>query len=242
MHKNAKAHKRSSVSSDTSSYVSLSISTSNNKSRSKKHKEISGSSSDISSEIHGSSRKSVARKKNKNKRSRNGSVGLVKKDQKEKNTNPKEISIDYNEPPEAKEPKKKWLLCPVKYDESCPTHEKSVYLIGRLRKVVDIPISHPTCSKQHAALQYRLVKLKKNDGTFTNVVRPYLIDLDSVNGTYVNNKKIESRKYMELHEKDIIKFGNSSVQYVLLQENNNNSDDDDDFYGVENISVKKELN
>ena len=33
------------------------------------------------------------------------------------------------------------------------------------------------------------------------VCRPYVIDLESTNGTYVNNQRIESARYYELKEK-----------------------------------------
>ena len=50
-------------------------------------------------------------------------------------------------------------------------------------------------------------------------VLPYIIDLGSSNGTYLNNNKIEPRRYYELKEKDVIKFGYSTREYVLLHEN-----------------------
>lgn len=31
--------------------------------------------------------------------------------------------------------------------------------------------------------------------------RPYIIDLESTNGTYINNQRIDAAKYMELKEK-----------------------------------------
>lgn len=34
-------------------------------------------------------------------------------------------------------------------------HRQSCYLFGRERRVADIPTDHPSCSKQHAVLQYR---------------------------------------------------------------------------------------
>lgn len=34
-------------------------------------------------------------------------------------------------------------------------HRQSSYLFGRERRVADIPADHPSCSKQHAVLQYR---------------------------------------------------------------------------------------
>jgi smad nuclear-interacting protein 1 len=35
------------------------------------------------------------------------------------------------------------------------------------------------------------------------------MDLDSTNGTYLNQEKIESARYYELLEEDVIKFGTS---------------------------------
>lgn len=70
-------------------------------------------------------------------------------------------------------------------------------------------------------------------------VRPYLIDLDSANGTYINNKRIDSKKYVELLEKDVIKFGYSSREYVLLHENSKDEAQDDDVKDEE-VTVKEE--
>ena len=56
-------------------------------------------------------------------------------------------------------------------------------------------------SKQHAALQYRLVPYTKLDGSQGKRVQLYVMDLNSANGTFVNNNKIESQKYVQLLEK-----------------------------------------
>ncbi|KAJ9583819.1 hypothetical protein L9F63_021822 [Diploptera punctata] len=123
------------------------------------------------------------------------------------------VVIKYSEPPEARKPKRRWRFYPFKGDQGLPTlyiHRQSCYLIGRDRKVADIPVDHPSCSKQHAALQYRLVPFTREDGSVGKRVRPYIIDLESANGTYVNSVKIEPRTYVELLEKDVIKFGYSS--------------------------------
>lgn len=72
-------------------------------------------------------------------------------------------------------------------------------------------------------------------------MRPYLIDLDSSNGTYINNKKIDPKKYVELLEKDVIKFGFSSREYVLLHENSKDEAQDDDVkQEEEEVKVKEE--
>jgi len=139
------------------------------------------------------------------------------------------VVIKYSEPAEARKPKRRWRLYPFKGEKQLPVlhiHRQSGYLLGRDRKVVDIPIDHPSCSKQHAAFQYRLVSAKK-DGRRVRCIRPYIIDLESANGTYINNQRIDSKKYVELMEKDVVKFGFSSREYVLLHEHSTDSGDDD---------------
>lgn len=48
--------------------------------------------------------------------------------------------------------------------------------------------------------------------------RPYLIDLESANGTLLNNEKIPSSRYIELRPKDVLQFGFSTREYILLHE------------------------
>ncbi|GMP52592.1 hypothetical protein CsSME_00018339 [Camellia sinensis var. sinensis] len=98
-------------------------------------------------------------------------------------------------------------------------HRQSCYLFGRERRVADIPTDHPSCSKQHAVLQYRQVEKEEHDGTLSKQVRPYVMDLGSTNGTFINDNRVEPQRYYELFERDTLKFGNSSREYVLLHEN-----------------------
>uniref|UniRef100_A0A8D0GEV1 Smad nuclear interacting protein 1 n=1 Tax=Sphenodon punctatus TaxID=8508 RepID=A0A8D0GEV1_SPHPU len=139
------------------------------------------------------------------------------------------VVIKYSEPPEARIPKKRWRLYPFKNDEVLPVmyiHRQSAYLLGRHRRIADIPIDHPSCSKQHAVFQYRLVEYIRPDGTTGRRVKPYIIDLGSGNGTYLNNQRIEPQRYYELKEKDVLKFGFSSREYVLLHESSDTSEVD----------------
>ncbi|KAM9797969.1 smad nuclear-interacting protein 1 [Neosynchiropus ocellatus] len=139
------------------------------------------------------------------------------------------VVIKYNEPPEARIPKRRWRLYPFKNDEQLPVmyiHRQSAYLMGRQRKIADIPIDHPSCSKQHAVFQYRLVEFTRSDGTPGRRVKPYIIDLASGNGTFLNNNRIEPQRYYELKEKDVLKFGFSSREYVLLHEFSDTSEVD----------------
>ncbi|KAK4851027.1 hypothetical protein QYF36_011880 [Acer negundo] len=133
------------------------------------------------------------------------------------------ITLLFNEPPEARKPDVRWRLYVFKggevLNEPLYIHRQSCYLFGRERRVADIPTDHPSCSKQHAVIQYRQVEKEKPDGTLSRQVRPYLMDLGSTNKTYLNEDPVEPQRYYELFEKDTIKFGNSSREYVLLHEN-----------------------
>ena len=54
----------------------------------------------------------------------------------------------------------------------------------------------------------------------TKLVRPYVMDLNSTNGTYVNGERVEPQRYVELLEKDVLRFGYSSREFVLLNADN----------------------
>lgn len=78
------------------------------------------------------------------------------------------VVVKYSEPAEARKPRTKWRLYVFKGDEELPIlyiHRQSAYLMGRDRKVADIPLDHPSCSKQHAVLQYRMVEYRRADGS-----------------------------------------------------------------------------
>ncbi|KAL7060179.1 hypothetical protein AAHC03_09598 [Spirometra sp. Aus1] len=122
----------------------------------------------------------------------------------------KGVLIKYNEPEDARKPTVFWRMYPFKGNQSLPVlhiHRQSGYLIGRDRNIADIPMDHPSISKQHAVLQFRYTK---------GQTRLYVIDLESANGTFLNNKKIEPRRYYEVRETDVIKFGFSSRDYVVM--------------------------
>ncbi|KNA20967.1 hypothetical protein SOVF_047580 [Spinacia oleracea] len=135
------------------------------------------------------------------------------------------ITLLFTEPPDAQKPNVRWRLYVFKggevLNEPLYVHRQSCYLFGRERRVADVPTDHPSCSKQHAVLQFRQVEKEQPDGMMSKAVRPYLMDLGSTNKTFINDNPIEPQRYYELLEKDTIKFGNSSREYVLLHENSN---------------------
>ncbi|KFD57475.1 hypothetical protein M514_01578, partial [Trichuris suis] len=158
----------------------------------------------------------------------------------------KGVVIKYSEPSEARKPKLRWSLYPFKGDTALPIyeiHRQSAYLFGKYeldyccpylpsfkgrdRNIADIPVDHPSCSKQHAVFQYRSVPVELEDGTTVFHVKPYLIDLGSANGTYLNNERMEPQRYYELFEKDVFRFGYSTREYVLLNEKSVDNVDDE---------------
>ena len=42
------------------------------------------------------------------------------------------------------------------------------------------------------------------------------MDLESTNGTRLNGELIESARYYELREKDVLKFGEGPKEFVLM--------------------------
>ena len=74
-------------------------------------------------------------------------------------------------------------------------------LIGRNNNC-NIVLNHPSIENEHAKIE-----IIDND--------IFLIDLNSVNGTYLNNIKLEGNKLVKLKNKDSIKFGNYENNYVL---------------------------
>ena len=125
------------------------------------------------------------------------------------------VLLKFNEPLDAAVATKQWRLYVFKGEsivESIHIHKKSVFIIGRDKRVADILLLHPASSKQHAVIQFRKVKV---EGT-KSVVKPYLMDLQSANKTFLNGKEVEDSRYYELKEKDFLRFGLSEKEYVLL--------------------------
>lgn len=130
------------------------------------------------------------------------------------------IVLKYHEPSEARKPpaKEAWRMYVFKNDEivdTIPISEQSCWLFGREIAVVDIPLEHPSCSKQHAVVQFRHRESRNEFGDRISKVKPYVLDLESSNGTFVNEERIPEAKYVEIRDKDVVKFGQSKREYVI---------------------------
>ncbi|KAM0285461.1 hypothetical protein ACHAQH_001410 [Verticillium albo-atrum] len=131
------------------------------------------------------------------------------------------ITLKYHEPPEARKPPAKddWKLFVFKGKDVLDTiglSARSCWLVGREMAVVDLAAEHPSVSKQHAAIQFRFVEKRNEFGDRLGKVKPYLIDLESANGTELNGKKVAESRYVELRDKDMVKFGHSTREYVIM--------------------------
>ncbi|XP_021892883.1 FHA domain-containing protein DDL isoform X2 [Carica papaya] len=85
------------------------------------------------------------------------------------------VTLLFSEPPDARKPDVRWRLYVFKagevLNEPLYIHRQSCYLFGRERRVADVPTDHPSCSKQHAVIQFRQVEKEQPDGTLSKQPR-----------------------------------------------------------------------
>lgn len=125
----------------------------------------------------------------------------------------------YVQSPDSAMPTAKWALYPFKGSEALeviPLHRQEWYLFGKDREVAHVPTDHLTCSRQHAVIQFRRVTRRNEFGDERVSVVPYLMDLKSSNGTFLNKERIEALRYYELRHQDVLSFASSTREYVLL--------------------------
>jgi smad nuclear-interacting protein 1 len=79
-------------------------------------------------------------------------------------------------------------------------------------------VDHSSCSKQHAVIQFRQVTVKNKFGDMSKVIQPYIVDLDSTNGTMLNGEKVEARRYTEIRSEDMVQFGESTREYIFIKD------------------------
>ncbi|WPH04313.1 Hypothetical protein R9X50_00720200 [Acrodontium crateriforme] len=129
--------------------------------------------------------------------------------------------LKYHEPPEARKPSSReaWRMYVFKGKDLLDTLyicQRSVWLVGRDPQVTDLLLEHPSISKQHAVVQFRYITTTNEFGDKLSKVKPYLIDLESANGTKLNGKKVEASRFVELRDADVVTFGDSEREYVLM--------------------------
>ncbi|KAF2000476.1 SMAD/FHA domain-containing protein, partial [Amniculicola lignicola CBS 123094] len=135
------------------------------------------------------------------------------------------ISLKYHEPPEARKPptSSQWRLFVFDGPDVAQTYElfnRTCWLLGRAKEVSDIVLEDKSCSSQHAVIQFRYISKGVEDAygvtTAKGKVKPYLIDLESSNGTELNGEEVQPGRYVELRNNDIVKFGVSEKEFVVM--------------------------
>lgn len=65
-------------------------------------------------------------------------------------------------------------------------------------------------------VQFRQVTQRNEWGDTKTTVKPFVIDLESTNGTFVNGTEVPTSCYYELKHQDVLKFGESAREYVVM--------------------------
>ncbi|KAJ9468187.1 FHA domain-containing protein DDL [Diplonema papillatum] len=129
--------------------------------------------------------------------------------------------LKWNTPADMEKTRDPWVLCVLKdgkplegKDGTYELKRHPAFMFGRDAGICDIPLAHPSISSQHAVLVFR----NTTDGPDSDVksVKPYLIDLGSTNGTFVNKQQVPASTYKLLRSSDMIKFGTSSRDFILI--------------------------
>lgn len=129
--------------------------------------------------------------------------------------------LKYHEPSEARKPpaKEQWRMYVFKKKDLIDTvqlYQRSCWLVGRDQHVTDLTLEHPSISKQHAVVQFRHQTMTNEYGDKSNKVKPYLLDLESANGTKLNGEDVATSRYVQLVDGDVIAFGDSEREYVMM--------------------------
>lgn len=93
--------------------------------------------------------------------------------------------------------------------------DQETYLIGR-ENFCDICFQSPDISRQHCAIQFRRVRIEGSTDPTPKII-PYIFDICSYNGTYINGEKISSSRFVQLFPNDSISFGKSNDSIVIMQ-------------------------
>ena len=125
------------------------------------------------------------------------------------------IPFDSVNPPKSK---KYFLHISLKNEDQIQTYEleEPSTLIGR-ENFCNFRFYNQKVGRQHFVIQFRRVKLL-DENEFQII--PYIFDLNSKNGTFLNGSKIKSMRYIQLYPKDIISFEKSfeNSDFLVIQE------------------------
>lgn len=105
-----------------------------------------------------------------------------------------------------------------RFDKSSLSKKNSNF-IGTNESTCNIVLDDPSCAEYHAVLQFRAVFSKRPDRINEKRILPFIMHLGSSNGTYLNNEKMQSLEYVQVKKGDVLRFGSSLKEYILLTKN-----------------------
>ena len=149
------------------------------------------------------------------------------------------VVLKFAPPADARKPTSRWRLYVYKNGAQVSVlhlHALPSFLVGRSEEVADILCAHPSISSQHGVIVFRKQREDKRqfrneaaalDGAYggssssssSSSIKPYFVDLDSTNGTFLNGERVEGSRYIQLLHGDVLRFGESSREYVVMHEN-----------------------
>jgi len=135
------------------------------------------------------------------------------------------VPLKFSLPPDSTAADSTWKLFEFRQGQDDPVSERLLkshcaWLFGKDRKLEDrptdpedaqlsfIPLNHPSVSRQHLLLVFRRKTPVK--------IVPYLLDLGSSNGSFLNGEKMAAGKLTEILDKDVFKIGESSREWVMM--------------------------
>ena len=89
--------------------------------------------------------------------------------------------------------------------------EDLIYKLDKVSNIIgrdtncSIVLNHPSISKQHAKIEYDIQTLN-----------PFLTDLNSIHGTFINNMRLNQNQSIKIKSGDVINFGQSDIKYIYL--------------------------
>ena len=125
--------------------------------------------------------------------------------------------LKWTEPDDARKPVDRWRIYEYKNGEQVKIlhiHRQSAFLVGRIKG----HCGHPDdASVLQRPARGAAVSPQSPEGRFdeVRVVLPYVMDLESTNGTFLNGERLAPARYVELREKDMLKFGSSSRAVLI---------------------------
>lgn len=96
-------------------------------------------------------------------------------------------------------------------DSTLPLDIEST-MIGR-ESYCDLRMTDKSVSRQHCVIQFRSVVINEIRRTV-----PYIFDLGSKWGTFLNDEQVPSRCFVELRHRDRLSFGRSEDSAVIMQQ------------------------